>query len=64
MKTIKNIKTQEIKRVSDKEANSQIGSTWSYCSKSEWKKNVRDAEKISRKETEERKKKEKKEGGK
>lgn len=63
MKTIKNNKTRECKRVSDKEANSTVGSTWSYCPKSEWKKNVRDAEKISRKEEDERKKKEKTKGG-
>lgn len=39
MKTIKNKKTGEIQRVSDKTAYNMVGSIWEYTSKSEWKKN-------------------------
>ena len=37
MKCIKNVKTGEIERLSDKEAYNKVGSTWSYVAKSEWK---------------------------
>ena len=37
MKCIKNNKTGEIERLSDKEAYNKVGSTWSYVAKSEWK---------------------------
>ena len=37
MKCIKNNKTGQIERLSDKEAYNKVGSTWSYVAKSEWK---------------------------
>jgi hypothetical protein len=37
MKCIKNKKTGDIQRVTDKEAYNMVGNTWSYVSKSEWK---------------------------
>ena len=37
MKCIKNNKTGEIERVTDKEAYNKVGSAWSYVSKTEWK---------------------------
>lgn len=37
MKCIKNNKTGEIERVTDREANNMVGSTWSYVAKTEWK---------------------------
>jgi len=37
MKCIKNNKTGEIERISDKEAYNKVGSTWSYVAKNEWK---------------------------
>ena len=37
MKCIKNNKTGDIERVSDKEAYNMVGRAWSYVSKSEWK---------------------------
>ena len=37
MKCIKNNKTGNIQRVTDKEAYNMVGNTWSYVSKSEWK---------------------------
>ena len=37
MKCIKNVKTGEIERLSDKEAYNKVGSAWSYVAKSEWK---------------------------
>jgi hypothetical protein len=37
MKCIKNNKTGDIQRVTDKEAYNMVGNTWSYVSKSEWK---------------------------
>jgi hypothetical protein len=37
MKCIKNVKTGEIERLSDKEAYNKVGSTWSYVAKTEWK---------------------------
>lgn len=37
MKCIKNNKTGEIERLSDKEAYNKVGSTWSYVAKTEWK---------------------------
>jgi hypothetical protein len=41
MKTIK--KDNEIKRVEDEKADELVkGGSWSYCTKKEWKKNVRD----------------------
>lgn len=44
MKTLVNKTTNQIKRVSDKEAiKITKNNNWKYCSKSLWKKNVRDA---------------------
>ncbi len=37
MKCIKNNKTGDIQRVTDREAYNMAGNTWSYVSKSEWK---------------------------
>ena len=37
MKCIKNNKTGEIERVTDKEAYNMVGRTWSYVAKNEWK---------------------------
>ena len=37
MKCIKNNKTGEIERLTDKEAYNKVGSAWSYVAKSEWK---------------------------
>ena len=37
MKCIKNNKTGDIERVSDKEAYNMVGRAWSYVAKSEWK---------------------------
>ncbi len=37
MKCIKNNKTGDIQRVTDREAYNMVGNTWSYVSKSEWK---------------------------
>jgi hypothetical protein len=37
MKCIKNNKTGEIERVTDKEAYNKVGSAWSYVAKTEWK---------------------------
>jgi len=37
MKCIKNSKTGDIQRVSDKEAYNMVGNTWKYIPKSEWK---------------------------
>ena len=46
MKTIKENGTERTERVSDNEAYSKVGSgRWNFCSKSEWKTNVRDANK-------------------
>jgi len=38
MKTIKNKKTGEIKRVDDKTADFEVGLSWEFIPKSEWKK--------------------------
>lgn len=40
MKTIK--KGKDIERVTNKKADQMVDSGWNFCSKSEWKKNVRD----------------------
>ena len=37
MKCLKNLKTGNIIRVDDKQANQMVGSIWSYISKTEWK---------------------------
>jgi len=37
MKCIKNVKTGDIKRVDDLQANNLVGNTWQYIPKSEWK---------------------------
>ena len=37
MKCIKNIKTGDIQRVDDRQAEAKVGSTWMYIPKSEWK---------------------------
>lgn len=38
MKCIKNVKTGNIVRIDDRQANNMVGSMWSYVPKSEWKK--------------------------
>lgn len=53
MKCIKNAKTGNIIRVDDYQANQMVGSTWSYVSKSEWKKIVRPQEPVAETVTEE-----------
>jgi hypothetical protein len=47
MKTI--IKNGKYDRVNDLEAVTRIKTGWSFCPKSEWKKNVRDFEKNDKK---------------
>lgn len=43
MKCIKNINTNEIKRVQNKEADILVQSNkWKYCNKKEWKELIRD----------------------
>jgi hypothetical protein len=37
MKCIKNLKTGNIVRVDDKQADQMVGNTWKYIPKSEWK---------------------------
>ena len=37
MKCLKNVKTNEIVRVTDKEAYNMAGITWKYIAKAEWK---------------------------
>lgn len=37
MKCLKNVKTGDIIRVDDTQANQMAGNTWKYSSKSEWK---------------------------
>ncbi len=37
MKCIKNIKTGDIQRVGNRQADAKAGSTWMYIPKSEWK---------------------------
>ena len=37
MKCLKNLKTGNIVRVDDNQANNMVGVTWQYISKSEWK---------------------------
>ena len=37
MKCLKNVKTNEIVRVTDKEAYNMVGITWKYIAKAEWK---------------------------
>ncbi len=37
MKCLKNLKTGNIVRVPDQQANQMAGSTWQYIAKSEWK---------------------------
>ena len=55
MKTLKKINKGETdyRRVNDTDATSMVKSGWSYCSKTEWKTNVRDfgKEKVEKKET-------------
>ena len=43
MKTIK--KGKKVKRVSDKQAETQVKEGWNYCPKSEWKKKQAKAKK-------------------
>ena len=55
MKTIRNTKTGEIKRVDDKDANNMVSSTWQgweYCPKSLWKTEVRGSVKVESKKVE------------
>ena len=47
MKTVK--LDGKYRRVNDKEANSLVSEGWSYCSKSEWKTEVRDKNKPAEK---------------
>jgi TfoX/Sxy family transcriptional regulator of competence genes len=42
MKCLKNNETGNIIRIDDKQAEQMSGRTWSYVSKEEWKKTVRD----------------------
>lgn len=53
MKCLKNAKTGNIIRVDDKQADQMVGSTWSYVSKSEWKKLIRPQESVVETVTEE-----------
>ena len=45
MKCIKNIKTGDIQRVDDRQADVKVGNTWKYIPKSEWKAVTRKTEK-------------------
>lgn len=45
MKCIKNVKTGEIQRVDNRQADAKVGNTWSFIPKSEWKAAFRKAEK-------------------
>jgi hypothetical protein len=45
MKCIKNIKTGDIQRVDDRQADAKVGNTWKYIPKSEWKAATRKTEK-------------------
>ena len=51
MKCIKNKKTGDIQRVTDREAYNMVGSAWSYISKSEWKSVTRTPQKEESNET-------------
>jgi len=43
MKTVRSVKTSEIKRVRNEEADILVkNKDWKYCQKSLWKENVRD----------------------
>ena len=53
MKCLKNAKTGNIIRVDDKQADQMVGSTWSYVSKSEWKKLIHPQESVVETVTEE-----------
>lgn len=45
MKCIKSVVTNQIKRVSDEQAAEKVATgKWVFCSKAEWKKEVRNAE--------------------
>jgi len=55
MKCIKNLKTGNIIRVEDKQAEQMVGQTWKYVSKSEWKEVTR--VKVTETQTEEAEKK-------
>ncbi len=55
MKTIRNTKTGEIKRVDDKDANNMVKTKWQgweYCPKSLWKTEVRGSVKVESKKVE------------
>ena len=56
MKCLKNVKTNEIVRVTDKEAYNMVGMTWKYIAKVEWKETTRKI--VSEKQIEEAEKKE------
>lgn len=45
MKCIKNIKTGDIQRVDDRQADAKVGNTWMYIPKSEWRAATRKTEK-------------------
>tara|TARA_Y100000310_G_scaffold38043_1_gene35649 strand:- start:766 stop:933 length:168 start_codon:yes stop_codon:yes gene_type:complete len=47
MKTVK--KNKKFKRASDHDAKHLVVQGWKYCSKSEWKEQVRDAEPVKKK---------------
>lgn len=53
MKTI--VKDGSYVRINDAEADQRVKQGWSYCPKSEWKSNVRDAGKPSKEEMEAKK---------
>jgi len=55
MKCIKNVKTGNIIRVEDKQAEQMVGQTWKYVPKSEWKEVTR--VKVTETQTEEAEKK-------
>jgi len=55
MKCIKNLKTGNIIRVEDKQAEQMVGQTWKYVPKSEWKEVTR--VKVTETQTEEAEKK-------
>jgi len=50
MKTLRNVLSKKIKRTNDKEARGMVASKeWGYCSKEEWKAEVRDLNKKDKK---------------
>ena len=41
MKTLQNLKTGEVKRLSDQEAHKTVGTSWKFVPKSVWKESTR-----------------------